>query len=128
MVSGLIHSAQEQASLAVDAPPVATAEPALPAKVNGSAKVQSPPPPVGPFDQRIDAIAAAADTGETEVCGFTVPKPAATEDIVQFSVRIPKTLRRAIHACCNRYEISATQFASLAYELLLTEFAARAKD
>ena len=102
LVRGLFESAQRQAELA---------EPQEPQE----------PEPTTP-DSRIHAIMQQEDV---EVYGFRLTKPDEAEEVVQLSVRLPKSLRQAIHVACAQFDLTVTEFARLAFEQVLFQLADR---
>lgn len=138
-VKGLFSSAQQQAELSqsdalrtVDPEePVEVAETHEPASRNGAAppsRAAEPEQAEAPADASPDGVPPARrlvgelrSRGEVELYGFRVAPSPQIEEIVQLSVRVPKALRHAIHAACARFDLTVTQFATVAFEQLLDE-------
>ncbi len=147
-VKGLFTSAQQQAELSQsdglksvdpgEPPTVEVAEDHEPARRNGAPQPSRPPEhaqPEAPVTAPPDSVPPARrlvgelrSRGEVELYGFRVAPSPQIEEIVQLSVRVPKALRHAIHAACARFDLTVTQFATVAFEQLLDELQRQGED
>lgn len=124
LVRALHQAADTQASLTRDEPtaallteaaqPEATANGAAPRveqpAVNGQAKMAT---------ERTAEKVKNLDRAKTRrAYGVTVPND---EDVCQYTVRVPKWLRHAIHQHCMMHGLSSQEFGTLAIGLLLDE-------